>query len=219
MRLGILADVHEHLGHLRAALDAFRAEGVDRVVLVGDLFELGRRLDAAVALFDGFQVEGVWGNHDFLVCETPEADLRGQYAPATVDLLKRLRPRLAVDGFHFVHVDPWLDPEKLEDLWYFDDQPWYRQPPVAVGERLGRIFGADDHPVTLIGHYHRWLLATPEGLTDWSGDRPVEFPEGTRFLVIIQAAWEGGCAILDTVARRLHPLDVRGRGGGVGGKA
>src|SRR4051794_33669799 len=36
-----------------------------------------------------------------------------------------LRPRLEVEGCLFVHVEPWLDPERIEDLWYFDDEPWY----------------------------------------------------------------------------------------------
>ena len=45
---------------------------------------------------------------------------------------------------------------------YFDDEPWYRGSPQAVEERLARIFAVMPCRWTFIGHFHRWLLATPE---------------------------------------------------------
>ena len=41
MKLGLLADIHESNELLQVALDRFRAEDVDQVVVLGDLFELG----------------------------------------------------------------------------------------------------------------------------------------------------------------------------------
>jgi len=42
MRIGILADVHEDLSHLRWAIDVLREHRSDRLVILGDIFELGR---------------------------------------------------------------------------------------------------------------------------------------------------------------------------------
>ena len=42
MRLGLITDIHEHVDYLRAALVCFQRERVDQVVVIGELFELGR---------------------------------------------------------------------------------------------------------------------------------------------------------------------------------
>lgn len=42
MKLGLLTDIHEHVSHLRVALDRLRSERVDQIVVLGDVFALGR---------------------------------------------------------------------------------------------------------------------------------------------------------------------------------
>ena len=68
MRLGILADIHEDVAKLTLALRHFRREGVERVVLLGDVFDTGKRLRETVALLAGAGAVGVWGNHDLGLC-------------------------------------------------------------------------------------------------------------------------------------------------------
>ena len=46
MKLGLLADIHEQFESLRIALDRFRQEQVDRVVVIGDVFETGQRIES-----------------------------------------------------------------------------------------------------------------------------------------------------------------------------
>ena len=41
MRLGVLSDLHANLPALEAALEALRAEGVDEVLVLGDLVGYG----------------------------------------------------------------------------------------------------------------------------------------------------------------------------------
>ncbi len=65
MKLGFLTDIHEHVEHLRVALDQFRIEGIDQVVVIGDLFEQGRRIEETCRLLAEASAVGVWGNHDF----------------------------------------------------------------------------------------------------------------------------------------------------------
>src|SRR5947208_2163570 len=68
MRLGLLADIHEEVDLLRLALDRFRHEAVDQVVVLGDVAETGERLTETTLLLAGAGAVGVWGNHDFGLC-------------------------------------------------------------------------------------------------------------------------------------------------------
>jgi hypothetical protein len=153
MKLGILADIHEDLEHLWRALAVLQGQGIDRLIVLGYVFELGHRLDATVELLDEAGAVGVWGNHDFGLCRDPHEDLQRRFREETMAFMGRLRPRLDVEGCLFLHVEPWLDPEVIEDLWYFDDEPWYRGSPQEVGERVARNFDATPHRLRFIGHY------------------------------------------------------------------
>jgi len=50
MRIGILADIHENLPHLQWAIDVLRGQKADLLVVLGDVFELGHRLQETVDL-------------------------------------------------------------------------------------------------------------------------------------------------------------------------
>jgi len=41
MKLGIVTGIHEHVGHLRTAVDRFIKERVEQVVVVSDVFLMG----------------------------------------------------------------------------------------------------------------------------------------------------------------------------------
>ena len=49
-----------------------------------------------------------------------------------MELRGKLRPRLELVGCHFMHVEPWLNPEDVADLWYFEG-------PAESSEELERI--------------------------------------------------------------------------------
>ena len=102
--------------------------------------------------------------------------------------MARLRPRLEVEGCLFTHVEPWLDPEKIEDLWYFEGPP-------ETPEQVARIFAAVPTRVMFVGHYHRWLMVTPEGVRPWSGDVAVVLDAGDRYLVAIHAVCREVCPV------------------------
>jgi predicted phosphodiesterase len=205
MRIGILADIHEDLGHLRCAIDVLREQRADRLVVLGDVFELGHRLEETVAVLNGVGAIGVWGNHDFGLCgDNPRPEDRRRYGDQVLDFMGSLQPRLEVEGCLFTHVEPWLDPEKIEDLWYFDGPP-------ETPEQVARIFAATHNRVMFVGHYHRWLVVTPEGIRPWAGDAPIILEAGNRHLVAINAVCQGKCALFDTETSLLTPFDlVRG---------
>lgn len=64
MKLGVLTDIHEHVENLRTALERFRVEQVDRIVVIGDVFEMGHRIKETCQLLSDAKAIGVWGNHD-----------------------------------------------------------------------------------------------------------------------------------------------------------
>jgi predicted phosphodiesterase len=199
MRLGILADIHEQVEELRNAITILRSERTDRFVVLGDVFETGKRIEETVSLLRDVDAEGVWGNHDFGLCVKPSEQICQRFSRGVLDFMGRLKPRLEVDGCLFTHVEPWLDPHKVEDLWYFDGPP-------DSPEKLARSFSAVPNRILFMGHMHRWLLGTPAGVLPWRGEEPVRLDSEDRYLVIVHAVWDGRFALFDTHTNDLIPF-------------
>lgn len=199
MRLGLLADIHEEVDTLRRAIDALDAAGVSRFVVLGDIFETGRALDATVANLSRLESVGVWGNHDFGLCRDVSEAVRRRCSPQVLEYFGTLNPWLEIDGCRFQHIEPFLDSERLEDLWAYG------------GEGLldaARSFAACLHRRIFIGHVHRWELVTPDGVVPWSGREPVRLDGDRRYLVVVHAVQQGWCGWYDTEEDLLTPLRV-----------
>jgi Calcineurin-like phosphoesterase superfamily domain len=202
MRLGILADIHEHVEELRHAIAVLERKGADRFVILGDVFETGKRIEETISLLESVDAIGVWGNHDFGLCCEPSEQIRNRFCTHVLDFMARLQPRLEVDGCLFTHVEPWLDPHNIEDLWYFGGPP-------DSAEKLARSFSAVPDRILFMGHMHRWLLGAPGGVLPWSGERPLYLDRNGRYLVVVHAVWDGSFALFDTDNNELIPF---GRG-------
>jgi len=202
MRLGILADIHEDVDGLRLALDLLRGD-VDQVVVLGDLFETGRRVEQTVALLAEAGAVGVWGNHDLGLCHEPDEGTRARYG-RVLDFTRTLRPHLELGGCLFSHGLPQWDPTDPA-IYYLGDRP-------ETAEGCAGAFRASPCRVTFVGHFHRWLLATPEGALVWDGVESVVLQEGRRYLVAVAAVCDGWCATFDTASSRLVPRRLREQG-------
>jgi predicted phosphodiesterase len=200
MKLGLLTDIHEHVDHLRTALQSFRQQNVDLVVVIGDVFERGKNLDEACRLLAEVGAIGVWGNHDFGLCVRPDDQTRLRYSAESLQFMSTLNPRLQLEDCLFCHIEPWLDAERLEDLWYYSGPPQDHQ-------KLDRIFGATSQRITFAGHYHRWMVAQPHGIASWQGERQIRL-SGDRFFVVIGALCDGDYAIYDTESCELQPFHL-----------
>jgi hypothetical protein len=66
---------------------------------------------------------GVWGNHDCGLCIDPDARVLETFPSAVIEYMSSLRPRLEVAGCYLSHVKPWLNPEEITDLWYYEGPP------------------------------------------------------------------------------------------------
>ena len=199
MKLGLLADIHEHTRQLRQAIAVLQEHGADRFVVLGDVFEMGKGIEETVDLLEHVGAVGVWGNHDIGLCFDPEDKVCDRYSAAVLGFMGGLQPRLEMGDCLFTHVEPWLDPHKVEDLWYFDGPP-------DTPEKLARSFAAVPHRVLFVGHFHRWLLGTPDGLLLWRGENPVALDSRNRYLVVVHAVWDGKCALFDAKTGELTPF-------------
>src|SRR5262245_45521626 len=203
MRLGIVADVHEAVGQLERALATFRSLDVDEVVFLGDLVCMARRIGPTVELLRQAGAVGVWGNHDFGLCQPDADDLVERHGADVVAYMQTLRPTLERGDCYFSHVQPWLNAGELFDLWYFGD------PPETPG-LTEKCFAAVPHRTIFLGHEHRWLLLTPDGASDWHGEGPIRLDPAGRQLVVVHAVVCGHAAVFDTDTRELVPIDLGG---------
>ncbi|QDU28636.1 Calcineurin-like phosphoesterase superfamily domain protein [Anatilimnocola aggregata] len=201
MKLGLITDIHEQVDDLRVALARFKQERVDQIVMIGDVIELGERLDETCRLLLESKAIGVWGNHDYGLCVDPPQELQRKYSRDVFEFMGKLRPSLEIEGCYFSHVEPWLNPESLFDLWYYDG------PPDEHG-KLWRIFHAVPNRLMFAGHFHKWLLASPDQIHDWHGEKAVKLDQG-RYFVVIGAVCDGCFATFDTVTSELVPLSSR----------
>jgi hypothetical protein len=60
MKLGLLADIHEHTRQLQVAIDVLQQHGADCFVVLGDVFEMGKPIEQTVRLLHGVEAVGVW---------------------------------------------------------------------------------------------------------------------------------------------------------------
>jgi hypothetical protein len=202
MKLGILADIHEHVEHLQAALARFDALGVDRVIVLGDLYEMGRRIRETVLLLQQANAVGVWGNHDLGLCFEQSEDMLAKYAGPVIDYMSSLQPRLLLDEVQFSHVDPYLDPRDPLQIWWFGERP--DEPGIVQ-----KSFDAVPQRHLFVGHYHRWQYITPERPMPWRGEAPLVL-DAPRSFVIVHAVYNGHAALFDTDTRLLTPLSLLG---------
>lgn len=204
MRIGIVTDIHDETALLAEALAALRTENVDRILSLGDTTDLhGKRQDAGgvAGLLERYGVAGVWGNHDHGLCRDVSADAKAKFPAETLAYMATMHPRLEIEGCHFSHVEPWLNPELVEDLWCFDGRP-------EDDDRYPKSFAAIPHKIAFMGHCHRWLVVGESGRVDWNGVSPFAFEAGKRYLVVVAPLFNGRFAILDTDRWILEPHSV-----------
>ena len=101
----------------------------------------------------------------------------------------------------FQHVESWLNPNDILDLWYFEGVP-------DTPEKVARIFHAVPDRLCFAGHFHRWLMVTPDGVTDWAGENAIQLAEPGRYFVVIGALCYHRYAIFDTESFELVPREI-----------
>ena len=198
MKLGLLSDIHEHAEPLASALHRFRQQRVDQVVVLGDLFEMGAAIEETCRLLEEAGAVGVWGNHDFGLCGRAADGARARYGESVQRVMQALQPRLELADCHFSHMEPWLNPECLDDLWFYDGPP-------DEHCDFDRIFHAVPNRMLFAGHFHKWQIVQPQRIVAWDAIRPIHLEQG-RYFVVVGPVCQGHSAIYDTEACQLTPF-------------
>lgn len=205
MRIGIITDVHDDTERLSRALAALRADGVDAIVSLGDTSDLHgkwQNVDGVAALLKQYGVVGVWGNHDHGLCRDVSDEAKAKFGADALAFMATMHPRLVLGECHFTHVEPWLDPEKVEDLWLCHGPP-------DEPERLARSFAAFGQRVAFTGHFHHWRAMDESERLDWDGTTPLRFEGDKRYLVVVGPLFAGAFATVDTDSWVLNPQQLR----------
>ena len=126
---------------------------------------------------------GVWGNHDLDLCHEPDERIKERYAGSVFDFMRMLRPRLELEGCLFTYGLPYY--EATDPVGnYLGERP-------ETAEGPAKSFAASSHPVLFVGHFHRWLVASPAGRLLWDGDEPILLRPDERYLVVVAAVCDG----------------------------
>lgn len=181
MRFGLLSDVHANRAGLQAVLSWLRDQGVDRVLVAGDLVGYGAQPNECVELLADAGAECVAGNHDLFVLDRlpptrfpplarHSADLTRSLVSSDVrSFLESLPLRLHVGGILITHGS--LDsPEE-----YVVDQR-------RANELLRRMpREAPGSDTLVLGHTHRqWCVVADAGAPRARGT--VALPDAARLL-------------------------------------
>ena len=92
MKLGLLADIHEHTRQLQKAIAVLQRHGAERFVVLGDVFETGKRIERTVRPLEQVQAVGVWGNHDVGLCFDPDEKVCQRYSATVLNFMGSLQP-------------------------------------------------------------------------------------------------------------------------------
>ncbi len=201
MLLGLLADIHEKSNFLAAALRHFHHQSVDQVVVLGDIFDTGRRLDSVIRLLEEAGAVGVWGNHELGLCHEPEPEFLAKFPVATTQFFARLRPRWEVERYLATHALPTIDPTNPLDYYSSSIRPQEEAARAAC-------FAKYSNRVLLMGHYHCWFAATPEQVLSWQGEGPLNLSASPSWIIVVHAVMHGWCAVLDTQREVLTPCKL-----------
>lgn len=201
MRIGIITDIHDDTERLARALAELRAQAVEAIVSLGDTSDLHGRwqnVSGVVGLLKQYGVVGVWGNHDHGLCRDVSDEAKEKFDADSLAFMATMQPRLSLGECHFTHVEPWLNPERVEDLWLCFGMP-------DDPERLARSFASFTERVALTGHFHRWLAMDESGRIEWDGTTPLRFEGDKRYLVVVGPLFAGAFATVDTDLQLLTP--------------
>src|SRR5262245_58790642 len=97
VRLGILADIHEHSRRLQKAIAVLQEHGAERFVVLGDVFDTGKRIEKTVRLLEEVNAVGVWGNHEAGLCFDTDARLCERYGAGVLGFMGGREPHVVME--------------------------------------------------------------------------------------------------------------------------
>lgn len=161
MRLALISDIHGNLPALQACLAHARAQGADRLALLGDFVGYGAEPGAVVEAVMRLQAEGAWlvrGNHDEMAVQGGAADATlGSQTRAWTHAQLSATQREFLAGLPLMRAEP---PLLLVHASAYRPDTWrYVDSERAAAECLAAA--PPDTPHVLVGHVHQQAMYYP----------------------------------------------------------
>jgi len=208
MRIALMADIHANRRALEACLDHARAQGMDRLVFLGDFVGYGPEPSESLALVMTEAARGavaVAGNHDQAVAQeresmTSDAEFamawtRGQLGPEAREFLASLPLRFEDGNRLYVHASPQTYPAWI----YVNDGPAAKR--ALEASRAQTVFCGHTHIAALHGITATGQLVSFQPVPSV----PIPLPRHRRWLTVLGAVGQArdgdpaaAYAILDT---------------------
>ena len=151
MKYGILGDIHSNLSALRAVLDRLQAEGVDRLVSVGDVVGYGAAPRECIALLREVGATVVLGNHDAACVELLDTLYFNPYALAAVQWTRGMLGREEREWLRALPLVEHLEHCSVAHGTLFEPEKYdYIQGPRDADPSLDIM----PLPVCFVGHTH-----------------------------------------------------------------
>jgi predicted phosphodiesterase len=173
-RVALISDIHANAVALRAVLEDIRRIGVDQIVCLGDVADLGPQPNAVIEIVAELGCPCIMGNHDAFMLNpalvhsySPSPVLvdsadwtRSRLSASEIEFLRGFEPEreIALDGDATLHIFHGSPRSHMEDILA-------TTPPEALDEMLaGRaatvMAGGHTH-VQMLRQHHGHLLVNP----------------------------------------------------------
>jgi len=156
MKIAVLADIHGNLEAFEAVCGDLKAQGVRRVICLGDTIGYGPDPEAVICRMRQLGYQSVLGNHEFALVDprgrrwlnflAAENNIETEklLSDKSKDYCRGLPTHLVVDNAHFVHGFP---PDSV--FRYLDRQS---------DEKIATLFASAQTELFFVGHTHRLQL-------------------------------------------------------------
>jgi diadenosine tetraphosphatase ApaH/serine/threonine PP2A family protein phosphatase len=211
MRYGILGDIHSNLGALEAVLAAMEADGVTRILSVGDVVGYGAAPAETIELMRELNVAVVKGNHDAACVGELDMTYFNPYARQAVEWTQAKLDTRDMD---------WL---AALPMTFVDEHCCVSHGTYSSPERYDYVQSTEDadpsldempRPVCFVGHTHVPVtilrLQEEPARTGYTTDDEIDMDEVERALVNVGSVgqprdedWRAAYGLFDTEANRV----------------
>ncbi|MFA4884230.1 MAG: metallophosphoesterase family protein [Candidatus Margulisiibacteriota bacterium] len=172
MKIAVLGDIHGNSLALKAVLNEIRNEGIDRLLIAGDLVGYYYHPDEVFVVLSDFDYEMVQGNHDEMLAAHSVWDdrQRAKYNSKYGSALKKAAEQLSNEQINVLQALPWRRELVIEGkkIILCHGSPLDRDEyiyPDAPENVFDRSVAQGEYDLVIMGHTHYPLLKKNKGVT------------------------------------------------------
>lgn len=168
MRIGIISDLHSNPDALQAVFEEFDRQGVEKMLLLGDVIGIGHRSEDCVQLLMTRKdklLGAVAGNHEgYLLIALPKYAHKGLKDPIDPEVLRHFvwnHAQLSQSSIDFLKTLPREQTIEIDDAKIFithypqeEDGTYRRYVAIPNFAECEELFAGHDADVYLFGHTH-----------------------------------------------------------------